>query len=256
MLTRTERLLRLRRVDGLPLGHLPGQFVQVSIFGLEEAPISICSSPVDDGSFEICVRRIGRVTKVLHELEAGAEIGTRGPFGHGFPVEEIAGRDVLFVAGGIGLAPLRSLVQWCVARRGQFGKLTLLNGAKGPAELLFDREYAQWRQAGNFDLQLTVDVADANWKGPVGLITKLIPPLDLDPARTSAAIVGPPVMYPYVLKELAAKGMKPENILLSLERHMRCGVGKCGHCMIDGLYCCCDGPVFKLSDLPDVRRAL
>ncbi|KPK86427.1 MAG: hypothetical protein AMJ81_01205 [Phycisphaerae bacterium SM23_33] len=146
MLTATERLLTLRCQDGLPLGHDPGQFVQVSIFGLEEAPISICSAGRADATFELCVRRMGRVTGALHELKPGQEVGVRGPFGHGFPAEELAGKDLVLVAGGIGLAPLRSLIQHCLAHRGRFGRLTLLHGAKQPAELLFREELPQWRR--------------------------------------------------------------------------------------------------------------
>jgi sulfhydrogenase subunit gamma (sulfur reductase) len=255
MLTATERLLRLRRQDGRRIGHQPGQFVQVSIFGMEEAPISLCSADPDDATFELCVRRLGRVTTALHELKKGQEVGIRGPFGHGFPAEELAGKDLLFVAGGIGLAPMRSLIQHCLEKRQQFGRLTLLHGAKQPAELLFRDEFQQWRAAENFDVQLIVDVGDADWTGRVGLITELIPPLELQPARTAAVVVGPPVMYRFVIDELFAKGLQAGQITLSLERHMRCGVGKCGHCMIDDLYCCRDGPVFKLSDLAGVREA-
>jgi len=257
MVTQTERLLTFRRRDGRAVGHEPGQFVQVSIFGLEEAPFSVCSADTDgEAAFELCVRRIGRISGALHELEIGQEVGIRGPFGRGFPVDELAGQELLLIAGGIGLAPLRSLVQHCLAHREQFGRVTLLYGAKRPAELLFRDEFDQWRQGADFDLQLIVDEGDEQWSGSVGLITKLIPPLQLDPGRTMAVVVGPPVMYRFVIDELSAKGVGPDRTILSLERHMRCGVGKCGHCMIDDLYCCRDGPVFKLSELANVKGAI
>ena len=253
-ITASERLFALRRLDGRPLGHQPGQFVQVSVFGLEEAPISVCSAARgDDPAFELCVRRIGRLTKALHALEVGQEIGIRGPFGHGFPVAELAGRDVLFIAGGIGLAPMRSLIQHCLARRRDFGRLSLLCGAKRPAELLFRQELQQWREGEGLDVQLIVDSGDAQWTGRVGLITELIPPLPIDPQHTTAVVVGPPVMYRFVIERLRAKGVRPEDILLSFERHMRCGVGKCGHCMIGELYCCREGPVMKVSDVMHIK---
>ena len=256
-LTATERLLTLRREDSQPLGHAPGQFVQVSIFGMEEAPISICSAARDDDpSFQLCVRRIGQLTTALHALEVGGAIGIRGAFGRGFPVDEMAGQDVLFIAGGIGLAPMRSLIQHCLAHRGRFGRLALLYGAKQPAELLFSEDLQQWGRSGDIDVQLVVDAGDADWTGRVGLITELVKPVELDTAGTVAVVVGPPVMYRFVIEQLTGKDLPPERIILSLERHMRCGVGKCGHCMIEDLYCCQDGPVFKLSELAGVKGAI
>jgi sulfhydrogenase subunit gamma (sulfur reductase) len=252
-LTGAERLLRIRLEDGRPLGHAPGQFVQVSIFGREEAPVSICSAPADDGTFELCVRKVGRVTAAMHELKVGQEIGIRGPFGRGFLLPELAGKDVLFIAGGIGLAPLRSLIQWCVGHRDATRKLTLLYGAKRPGEMLFRPELEQWAKARDFAVHVTVDAGEPGWAGHVGLITTLIDPLSLDAAGTVAVIVGPPIMYGFVVNKLTAKGMAFEQIMVSLERHMRCGVGKCGHCMIEHLYCCREGPVFKLSELSGLK---
>jgi len=256
-LTPTERLFTLCREDGLGLAHQPGQFVQVSIFGVEEAPISVCSAERDgDATFELCVRRIGRLTGAMHDLRTGGEVGVRGPFGHGFPLDELAGKDLVFIAGGIGLPPMRSLIQYCLARRGDFGRLRLLYGAKRPAELLFRDELEAWRRADDFDVQLIVDSGDGEWTEPVGLITELIPPLQMDIERTAAVLVGPPVMYRFVNEKLQAKGLPPEQVFLSLERQMRCGVGKCGHCMIGQIYCCRDGPVFKLSDILEIEGAI
>jgi len=259
MLTDTERLLLLRRSDGRALGHSPGQFVQVSIFGLEEAPISICSAAGDGGGsdFELCIRRAGKLTGALHDLPEGAEIGVRGPFGRGFPVDELAGMDVLFIAGGIGLAPMRSLIRNCLTERGRFGGLTLLYGAKKPREMLFRDELQQWGSADDFDVRLIVDEAEPGWDGAVGLITELLEPLEVDAARTAAVIVGPPVMYRFVIDLLRTKSLPPQRIIVSLERYMRCGVGKCGHCMIGPeIYCCLDGPVFLLSELAGVTGAI
>lgn len=254
-MTPTERLFTFQLAGGRALGHQPGQFVQVSIFGLEEAPISVCSAG-DETAFELCVRRAGRLTEALHAMEAGAEVGIRGPFGHGFPLDELAGRDIVFIAGGLGMPPMRSLIQHCLDHREGFAGLMLLYGAKQPGELLFRDELDRWADGDDLDVRLIVDAGDAEWSGPVGLITELIGPLETDPARTTAILIGPPVMYRFVIERLKARGLVPEQIFVSLERHMRCGVGKCGHCMIGDLYCCRDGPVFKLSEVMDIEGAI
>jgi len=257
-LTKAERLFRIRLEDDKWSGHEPGQFVQVSIFGAGEAPFSICSAAeaVKDG-FELCIRRIGSVTGVLHLLGEGARISVRGPYGHGFDLDVLAGRDVLFIAGGIGLAPLRSLIQHCLVHKSDFGSLTLLYGAKNPGEMLFRDEFDKWAVDG-FTVHLTVDAArpEDGWIGNVGLITTLIGPIEIDPERTIAVIVGPPIMYKFVIKELAKKRLPPERIMVSLERMMRCGVGKCGHCAIGNLYCCIDGPVFMLDKIQSIQGAI
>jgi len=165
--------------------------------------------------------------------------------------------DVLFIAGGIGLAPMRSLIRHCLGERGRFGALTLLYGAKKPREMLFRDELRQWSSADGFDVRLIVDEAEPGWDGPVGLITELLEPLKVDPGRTAAVIVGPPVMYRFVIERLQEKSMPTGRIIVSLERHMRCGVGKCGHCMIGPeTYCCLDGPVFILSELAGITGAI
>lgn len=257
-LTPSEKLLMLVMDDGKPLGQQPGQFVQVSIFGYEEAPISVSSCGRTDGAFELCVRRAGRLTTRLHAMEVGQKLGIRGPFGRGFPTGELEGKDLVFVAGGIGLAPMRSLIQHCLAHRQAYGRLIVLYGSKRPAELLFTDELAQWKQGDvDVDVRVTVDAAADGWTGTVGMIPTLIPPLQLDAANTEAIIVGPPVMYKYVIEALAAKGLADSQIIVSLERHMRCGVGKCGHCVIgDTYYCCCDGPVFRVNEVKSLRGAL
>jgi len=255
-LTATDRWLKFRRADGEGLNHSPGQFLQISIFGFEEAPISICSAQSADASFELCVRRMGRLTGALHELSVGESVGIRGPYGRGFDATSMEGRDVVFVAGGIGFAPMRSLIQHCLGRRDRYGRLTLLYGCKHPGEILFRQDLADWDNAPDLDVRLIVDAGDERWTGPVGLITELVKPLSVDAGRTAAAVVGPPVMYRFVIKELREKGIGEESIFLSLERHMRCGVGKCGHCMIGLKRCCTDGPVFSLAELADVPEAI
>jgi sulfite reductase subunit B len=249
-LTAAEKLFRIKLKNGRPLGHKPGQFVEVSVFGVGEAPISVSSSPTDlNGAFELGVRRVGNVTTALHNLKPGAVVGIRGPFGTYFPYEELKGRDVLIVAGGIGLIPVRSLINYILAHRNHYGRLIVLFGAKTPSEQLFTDELARWRKSDEMEYLETVDKGDANWKGNVGVITTLFPKIEIDPSRTTAIIVGPPIMYRFVIKECREKGIRDEDIIVSLERRMRCGVGKCGHCQINKVYVCQEGPVFRYSKI-------
>lgn len=257
-LTPNEKLFRLRRADGIPLGQLPGQFVQVSLLGWGEAPISIASSPTRSNWFELGVRRAGTLTSAMHRLKAGDRIGIRGPFGRPFDLARLAGNDLLLISGGCGLAPMRSLIQYCEDRQEEFGRVSILYGAKSEADTLFKEDLAAWEASASFACSRTVDqVADgACYDGNVGLITGLIPPLEIDANRTVAVIVGPPVMYRFVIAELRKKGLDAERIVVSLERQMRCGVGKCGHCSIEHLFCCQDGPVFWLNEIEHLRGAL
>jgi sulfhydrogenase subunit gamma (sulfur reductase) len=257
-LTPLEKNFRLLRLDGRPFGHQPGQFVQLSVFGIGEAPISGASSPTRGSYLELGVRRAGVLTGALHQMAPGAEVGVRGPFGTCFDVEGMRGKDLLLVAGGCGLAPMRALLQYCEDRRSQFGKITFLCGAKTPDDMLYKEDLGRLAQSGSLDCRYTVDAVPRgqSWPREVGLITKLIPPLAIDPDSTIAVIVGPPIMYRFVISELHQKGMSDENVVVSLERHMKCGVGKCGHCTIEHLYCCLDGPVFRLSEVAHLRGAL
>jgi len=255
-LTQTEKVFEFKLKDGKKLGQRPGQFVEVSIMGVGEAPISICSSPTRNGTFHLAVRRVGDVTAALHNLEQGATIGIRGPFGNGFPLDTLQGKDILFVAGGIGLFPLRSLIQYVLDNRSSFGKVNLLFGARSPAERVFVDELALWNQRPDLEFQETVDRGDETWQGNVGVITTLIPKVDLDPRKTMAVVVGPPIMYRFVIVELKKKELSDENIIMSLERRMKCGVGKCGHCQINGVYVCQEGPVFTLAQLRNLREAI
>lgn len=248
-MTELEKFFNLQFPDGRALGHQPGQFVEVSLFGIGEAPISVCSSPTDTEGFDLCVRASGSVTNALHRLEVGSQVGIRGPFGRGYPMPEMEGADILVVAGGIGLAPLRSVIRYVLAHRSKYGRLIILYGAKHPSELLFTDEIRSWEQREDVELQLTVDRPDDAWKGHVGVITTLFPRLSLQAAQTFAVVTGPPIMYRFVLLELLGKGIPLDQILFSLERRMKCGIGKCGHCQINGKYCCQDGPVFTFPEL-------
>ncbi|MBI5484927.1 MAG: FAD/NAD(P)-binding protein [Deltaproteobacteria bacterium] len=257
-LTPAEKLFRLRRLDGAALGHLSGQFVQVSLLGWGEAPISVASSPTRDGYFELGVRRAGSLTGAMHQLQAGDIIGIRGPFGRPFDLAQLHRQDLLLISGGCGLAPMRSLIQYCEDRPEEFGQISVLYGAKNPEHALFKDDLAVWEASASFACSLTVDNISSGdcYSGNIGLITALIPPLSFDPAATIAVIVGPPVMYRAVIAELKKKELTSDRIVVSLERQMRCGVGKCGHCTIEHLYCCQDGPVFRLDEVEHLRGAL
>ena len=256
-MTNLETLFKLELPEGLSLGHRPGQFVEVSLLGVGEAPISISSSPSrSNGNFELCVRRVGDVTSAMHRLEAGAMVGIRGPFGRGFPYEKFRGKDVLFAPGGLGLAPLRSLINQVLDERSSFGRVMILYGARNPAEMLFKEELAEWAKRGDLELHVTVDRGDENWNGNVGVITTLFRKVSINPRNTVAITCGPPIMYRFVLMELLGKGISNGNIYLSLERHMKCGVGKCGHCQINDVYACQSGPVFPYSEMMGLEEAL
>ncbi|HEY76752.1 MAG TPA: oxidoreductase [Thermoflexia bacterium] len=256
-LTELEKLFTIELPDGRSLGHDPGQFVMVSIPGVGEAPISITSSPSrSNGTFELCVRRVGDVTNALHRMKPGDYVGIRGPFGHGFPIEQMRGKDLLFAPGGLGLAPLRSLINQVLDERGSFGRVIILYGAKRPAELLFRDELEEWAARDDVEFHVTVDRGDESWDGHIGVITTLFPLITVDPRNTVAVTCGPPIMYRFVIMEMLGKGIPETQIYLSLERRMKCGVGKCGHCQINDLYCCKEGPVFTYAQIKNVPEAL
>ena len=278
-LTTLETLFTLQLPGGRSLGNKPGQFVEVSLFGIGEAPISISSSPSrSNGTFELCVRNVGDLTNALHGLQPEDVVGVRGPFGNGFPIDKMRGKDILFAAGGLGLAPLRSLINQVLDQRGSFGRVIILYGTKHPTEILFEWELDEWAARKDVEFHATVDRADEDWllprmqqqdshefrmmgerldwRGNVGVITTLFPTITINPRNTVAAVCGPPIMYRFVLMELLGKGIPETQIYLSLERRMKCGVGKCGHCQINELYCCQDGPVFRYADIKGLEEAL
>lgn len=254
-MTKTEKTFTLNLLDG-PLHFIPGQFVQVSAFGIGEAPFSVCSSPMDSNGFEVCVRRVGHVTNALHRLSPGDGVGIRGPYGRGFPIAKMKNRDLLCVAGGVGLAPLRSLIGYARDNRKDFGRLIVVYGAKTPSSMLFREDLARWEKDIGMDLYQIVDESDESWKGPTGVVTDPLKEIKLDPEGTTAAVVGPPVVFRFVATELFEKGLTGEQIYFSLERCFQCGVGKCGHCQLNDLYVCQDGPVFLYSELSDRFEAV
>ncbi|HNV86282.1 MAG TPA: FAD/NAD(P)-binding protein [Candidatus Omnitrophota bacterium] len=255
-MTNLEKYFAIELPGQEDLAHDPGQFVMVSLPGVGEAPISVSSSPTKKGSFELVVRRAGSVTGAMHKLGAGDTVGIRGPFGRGFPTKMLEGFDLLFIGGGCGNIPLHSLITFVLDNRSRFGKINILLGCKTPETRLFVDELTQWEQRSDIFVDSTVDQAGPGWKGKVGLITSLIPGVKIDPKRTYAVIVGPPIMYKFVIQELLKREIPDSQIVVSLERHMKCGVGKCGHCQIAQYYCCQDGPVFTYNEIRNNYEAL
>jgi NAD(P)H-flavin reductase len=255
MLNGTELYMHLHLDSGKELEHTPGQFVEVSIAGLGEAPISISSSPTQKG-FELVVRHVGSLTKAIHKLEAGQKVGIRGPFGSTYPIEQAKGKDLVFICGGIGLVPQRSFIRYVLDHRKDYGKVTVLIGTKCYDMRLFREEIALWQERKDMTLTETIDEAHDCWDGDVGVVTTLIPKIESDLPKSLLLVCGPPIMYKFVLMALAEAEVPEKNIYVNLERRMKCGVGKCGHCQINSLYVCQDGPVFRWSDLALVPEAI
>jgi len=261
-LTDAEKLFEIELDNKKPLGHKPGQFVEVSIFGIGEAPFGLASPPSDSPTFEIAVRKVGNVTSKLHEMSVGDKIGIRGPLGNGFDVEKLEGKNLLLTSGGIGMYPMRSLINYVLDKknRKKFKKIIILYGAKRPKEILFLNEVEEWKKCDDTTCKLTVDRCEQGecWAGDIGLITTLFPKIkvdELDSKNTIAVVIGPPIMYKFVIKCLQTFGIPDENILVSLERRMKCGVGKCGHCQINGVYVCKEGPVFNYKEIKALPEA-
>jgi NAD(P)H-flavin reductase len=243
--------------DGMSLGHEPGQFVELSVFGVGEAPISITSSPSrSNGTFDLCVRKAGDMTTILHTMGPGDTVGIRGPFGRPFPMTSFRGKDMLFAVGGLGLAPARGVINQVLDERGKYGKVIILYGARTPADLLFTDDLQEWADRPDVELHVTVDNGDDGWDGNVGVITTLFPKIQVYARNTVAVTLGPPVMYRFVLMELLGKGITEGNIWFSFERRMKCGVGKCGHCQINHVYTCKNGPSFSFKEIKNLPEAL
>lgn len=241
--------------------YIPGQFMEVSVPGVGEAPFSISSPPTRSGLIEFCIRKVGKVTGSIFNMQDGDTLGLRGPYGNGFPVSELEGKDILFVAGGLGMAPLRSLFLYTLDKREDFGDIYFLHGAKRPCEMLFKDEFLNLREREDLTCFATVDQDDTEgqWPGEVGLVTELFHQScirQITPETTYAIICGPPVMYKFVIKELIELGMPEKQILMTLERRMKCGIGKCGHCAVDHLYVCREGPVFSYWDVKDMEELI
>jgi len=229
--------------------HRPGQFAFLSAYGAGESPFTFASYPSPDGVLEFAIRRVGTVTASLHDLEPGDALGVRGPFGNKFPLEEYRGKDIIIIGGGIGLAPLRPVIQAVLNSRGDYGELLVIYGARSPADLAFAHEFPSWAEAPRSRVELTVDKGDGHWQGRVALVPSVLKELKPSPANAVTIICGPPIMIRFVLVELKALNFAPEQIVTTLESKMKCGLGKCARCNIGEKYVCQDGPVFTFSEI-------
>jgi sulfite reductase subunit B len=255
MMTKTEKHFTLKLKDGSVLNYEPGQIVEAGLPGYGEIPLGLASSPTNTKSFDLVVRKVGKVSSALLNLEKGNTMYIRGPLGKGFPVKEFEGHDVLVVAGGIGLCPTRSMIKYILDKRKDFKEFKLFFGARNPQEQLFHDDLKEFRKSNNIEYHETVDKGDDSWKGNVGVITTLFKNVKLEP-DTKVIICGPPVMYKFVIQELEKFKIPQSNVYVDLERRMKCGVGKCGHCQINNKYVCIDGPVFRYSDIVHLEEAI
>ncbi len=234
----------------------PGQFAELSVFGVGECPIGIASSPTWKDRLEFCVRAVGTVTNAIHDLEPGDKLGVRGPLGNGWPTVEIEGKDLLFIGGGIGLPPLRSLIQYVLDNRERYGEVQIVYGARSPQDLVYKEELKQWEERSDVDLAVTVDVGDDTWDGPVGFVPPFLREINPSPKNRVAFTCGPPIMIRLVVGALEEMGYPFADIVTTLEMKMKCGVGKCGRCNIGDKYICRDGPVFTFEELRGIPGAL
>ncbi|MCK5022844.1 MAG: FAD/NAD(P)-binding protein [Candidatus Aenigmarchaeota archaeon] len=245
------KTFKLKLSNGKPLNFKPGQFVQVSVFGVGEAAISMCSSPYQKSYFELTVRNVGNVTGALFNLKKGDLVGIRGPYGNGFPVEKIKGKDIVMVAGGVGFPPIKSVIEYILKNRKDYGSVSVLYGARDPKSLLFMDKAKKWK---NINFYTTIDKPSGKWKGDVGVVTTLF---DKYSVKGNIGIsCGPPIMMKFAVQSMEKIGIKDRNIYISLERRMQCGTGKCGHCNIGNKYVCEDGPVFSLEELDEVTEMI
>jgi len=235
---------------GRTFSYEPGQFVMLSVPHHGEAPFSFSSTPTRPGSLELSISKVGRLTSALHKMLPGMAVGIRGPYGRSFPMREMEGRDLLFVAGGIGLAPLRSAINYCLDKSA-YGEIILLYGSRSPSDICFRKDIEAWLETPGMNCLLTVDHPDDRWEGHSGVVTTLFENVDITPENSTAIVCGPPVMIKFVLQQLLSMGFQKDDIITTMERHMKCGIGLCGHCHMGQKLVCTDGPVFRLSECED-----
>ena len=234
----------------------PGQFVEVTVFGAGEAPIGFASDPSEKVFFELTIVARGKVTQAMHALKKGDRVGIRGPLGNCWPLEEVKGMDLIIVSGGCGLAPLRPAILHVLANRSDYGEFWLLYGARTPADRDFKYDLEAWAKRDDMRLLQTVDIGDETWKENVGVVTTLFDKVKVKAENAVAFTCGPPIMIKFVTIELIKMGFPEDRIVTSLERYMKCGVGKCGHCCVNHVYICTEGPVFtyqQMQALPELR---
>jgi sulfite reductase subunit B len=257
--TSTVKTFKIKILDGSfqkSFKFMPGQFVQVSVFGVGEAPISLCSSAFNKKFMEISVRNVGNVTNALCRLQKEDVIGIRGPYGNGYPMQELINNDIIMVAGGIGFPPIKSVIEYILDKRNDFRKLWLLYGSKNPDDIVFKEELERWKNEKDFEILLTVDNTMPGWNGNVGVVTKLFDKINILNKNSVGFICGPPVMMKFVTQKFQQLGFNDSQIYLSMERMMQCGFGKCGHCNIGKKYVCIDGPVFRYDELKGLTEKI
>jgi NAD(P)H-flavin reductase len=239
--------IRLFQVElnGASLDYQPGQFAFLSAFGVGEAPFGLASTAKRTSVLEFAIARVGTVTSALHSLEPGAVVGVRGPLGNSFPLQEMQGKNIIVLGGGIGGAPLRPVIHTILDDRANYGQLSILWAARSPSLLVFTDEYDDWRAAPDTELHLTVDEGDPGWTGNVGLITQLLEQVAPSAKDAVAIICGPPIMIRFVILGLQKLGFADEQMIMTLEAKMKCGIGKCGRCNMGETFVCLDGPVFS-----------
>jgi NAD(P)H-flavin reductase len=239
----------VRSENGVPFDVMPGQLAMVSLLPVGEGMFSVSWQEEND-HLEFAIKRTGLMTDELHRIEVGQKLGVRGPYGNGFPVEECKGKDMLFIAGGIGLAPLRSFIKYCFKHREDYGKITILYGSRSSADLCFkDELFEKWPQEKDTEVYVTIDNPEEGWDGHVGFVPAYLEELNPSPEGTIAVICGPPIMIKFALQSLEKMGYSDEQVITTLEMRMKCGIGKCGRCNIGSEYICLDGPVFNLAQL-------
>lgn len=262
-LTGHENLYRIQIIDPVERDRFdfkPGQFLMLELPGIGEAPFSISSSPSRKGDVELCIRRVGNLTNFLSRVERGTHVGIRGPFGTSFPMEKMYGQNILLIAGGLGIAPLRTPIAYVQENRSRFNNVDIIYGAKDPSEQLFTYQYDMWR-ADDIKLSIIVEKTDPSWTGRVGLITKVLEEMFADRddeffQNASAIVCGPPVMFKFVCNMLTKKDMPMQRMFVSLERRMHCGMGKCCRCNVGSTYICLNGPVFDYWTVMNLKEAI
>ena len=250
------KTFKIKLLDERQMNFMPGQFVELSIPGVGEAPFGFASSPLEKNFFELSIKKVGLVTEAVHNLKPGATVWIRGPFGNSFPIEKMQGSNILLIAGGLGFAPLRPLILYMLdeSNRDKYGNIQMLLAARSTADFIYMRDFDQWKKVKNTEITLTIDKAEEGWSGRVGFPHIIVSDMDFDVNNTYAVLCGPPIMIKLVSAKLVELGIPENKIFTTLEMRMTCGVGMCGKCNIGHQYVCIDGPVFsmeQLSQMPD-----
>ena len=258
-LTEQEKLFQLRILDPDERNLFrfrPGQFLMLQVPGYGEVPISISSSTSNNEQVELCIRKAGHVTSALFEAKEGSRVAIRGPFGSSFPMEEMMDKNVILVAGGLGIAPLRAPLFWINDHRDRYRDVHMLYGTKEPSQMLFTYQFEEWEKINHINLHTIVENASPEWSGKTGMITELFSEITIDPENTYAIVCGPPVMFKFVCNYLDKKGIPMNRMFVSLERRMHCGMGKCCRCMVGSTFTCIDGPVFDYWSVMNLKEAI